>query len=95
MRVDNSARSRRIIRISLVLYYVKVYCVFLLESPQRGDSNEYIQNTVFNIKKKITLNYPKSAAKGVFFKGLKNEFETGVIDELSATEVLLYSKTAL
>ena len=45
---------------------MKVFCVFLLESSHRGDSNEYTQYTIFNIKKKITLNYPKSAAM-VFF----------------------------
>ena len=32
----------------------------------RGDSNEYTQYTIFNIKKKITLNYPKSAVMGFF-----------------------------
>ena len=43
--------------------------VFSLESPQLGDSNEYTQHTIFNIKKrKITLSYPKSAAMG-FFQG--------------------------
>ena len=36
------------------------------ESPHRGDSNEYTQYTIFNIKTKITLNYPKSAAMGLF-----------------------------
>ena len=47
----------------------KLYCVFSLESPHRGDSNEYTQYTIFNIKKKkTTLNYPKSAAMG-FFQG--------------------------
>ena len=43
---------------------MKVYCLFSLESPQRGDFNEYTQyiNISFlNIKKKIILNYPKSA----------------------------------
>ena len=45
---------------------MKVCCVYSLESPHWGDSNEYTQYTVFNIKKKITLNYPKSAAKGFF-----------------------------
>ena len=30
--------------------------MFSLESPHRGDSNEYTQYTVFNIKKRITLN---------------------------------------
>ena len=27
-------------------------CVFSLESPHRGDSSEYTQHTIFNIKKK-------------------------------------------
>ena len=35
--------------------------MFLLESPPAGDSNEYTQYTIFNIKNKITLNYPKPA----------------------------------
>ena len=29
-----------------------------------GNSNEYTQYTIFNIKKKNTLNYPKIAAVG-------------------------------
>ena len=41
----------------------------------------------FNIKKKITLNYSKFAAMG-FFMGLKYEFETGVVNELSLIEPL-------
>ena len=36
--------------------------MFSLESPHRGDSNEYTQFIIFNIKKKVTLNYHKSAA---------------------------------
>ena len=40
--------------------------MFSLESPHRGDSNEYTQYTIFNIKMKIILNYPKSAAVGFF-----------------------------
>ena len=40
--------------------------MFLLESPHRGDSNEYKQYTSFNLKKKITVNYPKSVAMGFF-----------------------------
>ena len=31
-----------------------------------GDSNEYTQYTIFNIKKKTIQIYPKSAAKGFF-----------------------------
>ena len=40
--------------------------MFSLESPHRGDSNEYIQYTIFKIKKKITLDYSKSAPIGLF-----------------------------
>ena len=49
-----------------IFYIMKVCCVFSLESPRRGDSNGYTQYTFFNIKKKIGLNYPKSAAMGFF-----------------------------
>ena len=45
---------------------MKVFCVFSLESPRRGDSNEYTQYTIFNIKRKTNLNYLKSAAMGFF-----------------------------
>ena len=45
-----------------VFSILKLCCVFSLESPNRGDSNEYTQYTIFNIKQKITLNYPRSAA---------------------------------
>ena len=44
--------------------------MFSLESPRRGDSNEFTQHTVFNILKKITLNHTKSAAMG-FFLGIQ------------------------
>ena len=67
-----------------------VYCVFSLESPQRGDSNEHTQYTIFIIKTKITLDYPKSAAMGFFSWGLKNEFETAVINEPSVFEPLKF-----
>ena len=54
--------------------------MFSLESPHRSDSNEYTQYTIFIIKEKITLDYPKSAPMGYFSKGLKNEFETAVVN---------------
>ena len=38
---------------------MKACFVFSLESPQRGDPNVYTQPAIINIKKKITLNYPK------------------------------------
>ena len=34
---------------------MKIYCVFLLESPHR-DSNEYTQYTIFHTKKENHLN---------------------------------------
>ena len=64
--------------------------MFTLESPHRGDSNEYTQYTIFNMNKKNTLNYPKSAAMGFFSKGLSNEFETAVVNEPSVFEPLKF-----
>ena len=90
MKVDNSARPGGIIRISLIFYNMKVCCVFSLESPHWGNSNEYTQHTVFNILKKVTLNYPKSAVMGFFPMGLKNEFETVVVNEPSVFEPLKF-----
>ena len=69
--------------------------MLLLESPHRGDSNEYTQYTIFNIKKKITQNYPKSASIGVRSKGLKNEFETAVLNEPSVFELLEFYCTMI
>ena len=67
-----------------------VYCVFSLESPQWGDSNEYTQYTIFNIKTKITLNYPKYAAMGCFSKELKKEFEPAMVNEPSVFDPLKF-----
>ena len=65
MRVDNSARSGGIIRISLIFYNMKVCCVFSLESPHLGDSNEYTQYTIFNIKKKNYTKLPQICSKRI------------------------------
>ena len=35
--------------ILFIFFNMKVYCVFSLESPHRGHSNEYTQYTIFNI----------------------------------------------
>ena len=56
-------------RISLIFYNMKVYCVFSLESPHGGDSNEYTQYTVINIKKKITLNFNPNLQQMDLFLG--------------------------
>ena len=47
-------------------------------------------NIPVNIKEKITLNYPKSAAIGFCSKGLKNEFETAMVNEPSVFEPLKF-----
>ena len=73
-----------------IFFNLKVCCVFSLESPRRGDSKENTQFTIFNIKKKITLNYLKSAAMGFCSNGLKNEFETAVVNEPSVFEQLKF-----
>ena len=56
--------------------------------PSSNDSTEYTQYTIFNKKKKITLNYSKSAAMELFSKGLKNEFKTAMVNETSVFEPL-------
>ena len=91
-----SARPGGIIGISFRFFFnMKVCCVFSLESPHRGDSNEYTQYTIFNMKRKIALNYLKSAAMRFFSKGLKNKFETVVVNEPSVFEPLKFYCTAL
>ena len=67
---------------------MKVCCVFSLELPHRCDSNEYIQHTIFNMKKKIIPNYPKSAV--IFSYGLKNKFETAMVNKPSVFEPLKF-----
>ena len=49
-----------------IFFNMKVYCVFSLESPHRGDSNVCTQYTIFVVKTKITPVYSKSAAMGFF-----------------------------
>ena len=66
---------------------MKVYCLFSLESPHPGDSNEYTQYTIFNMKKN-TLNDPTSAAMDFFSRGLKNKFETAMVNKLSVFKSL-------
>ena len=79
--------------IFLIFFNVKVCCVFSLESPHRGDSNEYTQHTIFNNIKEITLNYCKSAAIGFFprdSRTIRNSHGKQAIS-VRATEGLLYS----
>ena len=91
MSVNHSARSGGIKWIMFSIFdNRKAYCMFSLESPHRGDTNEYTNYTIFNIqKKKIALNYPKSAAKG-FFQGTQERVETAMVNEPSVFEPLKF-----
>ena len=41
-----------------LFYHIIVCCVYSLESPHQGDSNEYTQHTIVVYKiEKISLNY--------------------------------------
>ena len=69
---------------------MKVGCVFSLESPHRGDSYEYTQYTIFNIKKESHSKLSQICSYGIFPKGLKNEFETDVVNDPSVFEPLKF-----
>ena len=78
-----------------MFFDMKVCCVVSSESPHRGDSNENTQYTIFNMNKKNTLNYPKSAAMEFFPKGLKNGDRNSRgkrAISVRAIEVLLYQE---
>ena len=64
--------------------------MFLLESPRPGDSNEYTKYAIFNMNKE---NHPKLfeiRSYGIFSKGLKNEFESVIVNEPSVFEPLKF-----
>ena len=59
-------------------------CVLIrIASSIRGDSNKYTKPTIFNISKKITQNYHKSAAMGVFETA--EVLEPSVFEPLNST----------
>ena len=73
-----------------IFFNMKEYCVLSLESPHRGDSNDFTQYTIFNNEKE---NHPKLSqicSYGIFSKGLRNEFETAVVNEPSEFEPLKF-----
>ena len=74
----------------LILYKMQVYCVFSLESPHRGDSNEYTQYTIFDMNTKNTPKLFQIYSYGLFSKGLNNEFETAVVNETPVFEPLKF-----
>ena len=61
----------------------------LLESPHRGNSNEYTLYTIFNIKKKSPLFIPNLQLWD-FSEGPNNEYETALVQESSVFEPLKF-----
>ena len=88
MSVNHSVR-RHNKNIVSIFFNIKLYCVFSLKSPHRGDSNKYTQYTIFNTNKE---NHPKltQICSYEIFKGLKNEFETAVVNEPLVIEPLKF-----
>ena len=71
---------------------MKVYCVFSLESPQRGDSNEYTQYIISQYEKENHLKLSQICSYGLCSKGtqerVRNSHGKRAISVL-AIEVLL------
>ena len=82
--------------IFLIFFDMKVCCVFSLESPHRGNPNDYTQYTIINTEKKITLNYSKYynvSSYGIFFLGTQEQVRNRLgkrVISVRVTEVLLY-----
>ena len=91
MSVNHCAKSGGIIAISFTIFFnMKVCCVFSFESPHRGDSNEYTQNTISQYEKENHPALPQICSYGIFSKGPKNEFETAMVNETSVFEPLKF-----
>ena len=71
------------------LKYMTVCCVSSLESPYRGDSNEYTQYTILNTRQKSPEIIPNLQLCD-FSLVLKNEFETAEVNEPSMLEPLKF-----
>ena len=69
---------------------MKVFCIFSLESPHRGDSNEYMQYIIFNKQKENRPKLSQICSYGIFSYGLKHEFETAMINKPSVFEPLTF-----
>ena len=91
--INHSARSGGKIGISFSIFFnINVFCVFSLETPHRGDSNEYIQYTVFNIKRKPPLIIPNLQLWD-FFQGTQEQVQNAPY--IGAIKIrLLYLKCA-
>ena len=64
--------------------------MFSFESPHQGDSNQNTKYTIFNMKKENHTKLSQICSYRIFSKGLKNEFETAVVNESSVFEPLKF-----
>ena len=60
--------------------------MFALDTLHRGDSNEYTQNTIFNIRKEIILNHVRSATMDYFQGTEERVFKAALANEPSVFE---------
>ena len=63
------------------------------ESPHRGDSNEYTQHTIINMKKENHLNYPKYnnvCSCGIYSLGTQERVRNSRGNEPSVVEPLKF-----
>ena len=67
MGVGYCARLGGVVGVSFRLSLMTVYCMFSLESPHQGDSNEYTQCTIFQYGKEIHPNISQICSYRVFF----------------------------
>ena len=94
----NECKSQRQIRrqnsdIVPIFFNMKVYCVFTLESPHRGDSNEFTQYTTFQYEKEKHPKLFQICRYGIFIQGTQDRVRKsrGKRDiSVRAIEVLLY-----
>ena len=64
--------------------------MFSLESPQRGDSNEYTKYTNSQYEKEIHLELSQICNYRICSKGPKKEFEPAAVNEPSVFEPLKF-----
>ena len=95
MSVAHSTRLVGITGINFRLFIMKVCCVFSLESPHQGDSNEKTQYTIFTLQKE---NHPKLSLNlqtGNIFQGTQERARNSCGKRATSVraievEVLLY-----
>ena len=79
--------------IFLIFFNMKVCCVFSLESPHRGASNEYTQYTIFNKQKGNHPELSQICSYAFLYQGtqerVRNSRGKRAIS-VRATEILLY-----